>query len=79
MPCIWVCGFNANELVLPEKRAELHELKLRQLGVCDTANFGINPIQSKYRANITDTDTCHLKTKIFVCMYCFFLFVLCIL
>ncbi len=35
------------------------------LGVCDTANFGIDPIPSKYRASIADTnpdtDTWHLK------------------
>ncbi len=35
------------------------------LGVCDTANFGIDPIPSKYRASIADTnpDTCHFKKK----------------
>ncbi len=34
-------------------------------GVCDTANFGIDPIPSKYRASIadTDSDTSHLKKK----------------
>ncbi len=36
------------------------------LGVCDTANFGIDPIPSKYRASTnTDTDTCHLKKHTF--------------
>ncbi len=39
-----------------------------KLGVCDTANFGIDPIPSKYRASIADTnpdtDTCHLKKNI---------------
>ncbi len=37
------------------------------LGVCDTANFGIDPIPSKYRASIadTDSDTCHLKIHTF--------------
>ncbi len=31
----------------------------------DTAHFGIDPIWSKYRASIADTDsnTCHLKKK----------------
>ncbi len=33
--------------------------------MCDTANVGIDPISSKYRASIADTDsnTCHLKKK----------------
>ncbi len=39
------------------------------LGVCDTANFGIDPIPSKYKASIADTDpdpdTCHLKIHTF--------------
>ncbi len=37
------------------------------VGVCDTANFGIDPIPSKYRASIadTDSDTCHLKKHTF--------------
>ncbi len=38
-----------------------------RVGVYDTANFGIDPIPSKYRASIadtdTDSDTCHLKIK----------------
>ncbi len=36
------------------------------VGVCDTENFGIDPIPSKYRASIADTDsnTCHLKKNI---------------
>ncbi len=34
--------------------------------LCNTANFGIDPIPSKYRARIadTDTDTCDLKKNI---------------
>ncbi len=40
-----------------------------EVGVCDTANFGIDPIPSKYRASIadtdTDSDTCHLKKHTF--------------
>ncbi len=35
------------------------------IGVCDTANFGIDPIPSKYRASIADTNTCHLKKHTF--------------
>ncbi len=37
--------------------------KTHLVGVCDTANFGIDPIPSKYRASIADTDfdICHLK------------------
>ncbi len=35
------------------------------LGVCDTENVGIDPISSKYRASIADTDTCHLKKHTF--------------
>ncbi len=43
-------------------------LGMRSLvGVCDTANFGIDPIPSKYRASIADPDpdTCHLKIHTF--------------
>ncbi len=38
-----------------------------RVGVCNTANFGIDPIPSKYRASIadTDSDTCHLKIHTF--------------
>lgn len=30
------------------------------VGICDTAKLGIDPIPSKYRVSITDTDTSHL-------------------
>ncbi len=40
-----------------------------KVGVCDTANFCIAPIPSRYRASIADTDpdpdTCHLKNHTF--------------
>ena len=32
-------------------------IELLTLGVGDTANFGIDPIPTKYRASIADTDT----------------------
>ena len=34
------------------------------VGVGDTANFGIDPIPSKYRASIADTDTDTFNLKI---------------
>ncbi len=46
----------------------MHRSRAHRIGMCDTANLGIDPIPSKYRASIadtdtdTDTDTCHLKT-----------------
>ncbi len=50
-----VGGANMNINGFPDMRLEL--------GVCDTANFSIDPIPSKYRASI-DTDTCHFKKNI---------------
>ncbi len=41
-----------------------HRQQDRTVGVCNTANFGIDQIQSKHRASIADTDTCHKKKNI---------------
>ena len=49
-------------------------VKLSLPGVGDTANFGIDPIPSKYRASIahTDTDTFNLKIpdQIMILYFC---------
>ncbi len=57
----------ASRAVARERQNSNKQSSVYLLGVCDTANFGIDPIPSKYRASIADTDpdpdpnTCNLK------------------
>lgn len=55
--------------VCPERRAspQLHlrgERERKRLAVCDTAVFGINPIATKYRATIANTNTFNLQRQL---------------
>ena len=61
--CLPVDGAHAtliDAVILNRRRRR----RRRRLGVGDNANFGIDPIPSKYRASITDTDTDTFYLKI---------------